>query len=170
MKPKTLSLRDVENFPKKGILFKDISPLLSNPKEMKQLISYLADYWKGKVDKIGGFDARGFIFGSLLAYEMGLPFFMLRKKGKLPGECREVSYDLEYGSASLEMQTDAVKPGEKVLLVDDLLATGGTALAGCQLVEQVGGVIVGCQFIIDLAELPGKEKLSGYNIQSVITC
>lgn len=170
MKPKMLSLRNIEDFPKPGILFKDISPLLATPKEMKQLITYLSGYWKGKVHKIGGFDARGFIFGSLLSYEMNLPFFMLRKKGKLPGACNEVSYDLEYGSASLEVQADAVATGDKVLLIDDLLATGGTALAGCQLVERSGAEVVGVQFIIELGDLSGRKVLGNYNIQSIITC
>lgn len=172
-KPKTLPLQDIPDFPKKGILFKDISPLLANPKEMKQLIGYLAGYWghhNKKIKKIGGFDARGFVFASALAYEMGLPFFMLRKKGKLPGDCKEVSYDLEYGSASLEVQVDAVAKGERVLLIDDLLATGGTALAGCQLVEQLGGEVVGIQFIVELGDLPGRKVLADYNVKSIITC
>lgn len=169
-KPKFLSLKDVPDFPKEGILFKDISPLLENPKEFKHLIGYLAHFWKGKVEKIGGFDARGFIFASALAYEMELPFFMLRKKGKLPGECVEVSYDLEYGSASLEIQADTTKNGERVLLIDDLLATGGTALAGSILVEKLGGAIVGIQFIIELTELNGREKLSKYPVHSILEC
>jgi adenine phosphoribosyltransferase len=168
MKPKKLSLRDIPDFPKKGFLFKDISPLLANPKELKQLVKYLAGYWKGKIDKVGGFDARGFIFASMLSYEMELPFFMLRKKGKLPGKCEEVSYNLEYGSASLEIQAHAVKKGERVLLIDDLLATGGTALAGCQLVEQLGGEVVGVQCIVELADLPGRKTLANYNVKSII--
>ena len=168
LRPKSLSLRDVPDFPKKGILFKDISPLLANPKELKQLIGYLSGYWKGRIDKIGGFDARGFIFASMLAYEMELPFFMLRKKGKLPGECKETSYDLEYGSASLEVQVDSVKKGERILLIDDLLATGGTALAGCKLVESLGGEVSGVQFIVELKDLPGRKALSSYNVQSIL--
>ncbi len=170
-KPKTLNLRDVSDFPKKGIIFKDISPLLKSPHEFKQLVRYLAEYWEGKVDSIGGFDARGFIFASALAYEMGLPFFMLRKKGKLPGPCKEVSYNLEYGSASLEVQDDAVsRKSERVLLIDDLLATGGTALAGCKLVESVGGEIVGIQFIVELGKLNGRKVLKGYKVSSIFTC
>lgn len=168
VKPKNISLRDINDFPKKGIVFKDISPLLANPSEMKELIIYLADFWKGKIDKIGGFDARGFIFASMLAYEMGLPFFMLRKKGKLPGECIEISYDLEYGSASIELQKDAITSGEKILLIDDLLATGGTAHAGCKLVEEVGGVVSGIQFIIELKDLKGRNLLAGYKTESIL--
>lgn len=168
MKPQKISLRNIPDFPKKGILFKDISPLLANPKELKQLTKYLAGFWEGKIDKIGGFDARGFIFGSMLAYEMDLPFFMLRKKGKLPGNCEEISYNLEYGSASLEIQDDAVKKDDRVLLIDDLLATGGTALAGCKLVEKVGGDVAGLQFIIELESLQGRQKLSLYKVDSII--
>ncbi len=170
-RPETVSLRDVHDFPKKGITFKDISPLLKSPNELKQLIRYLAGSWEGKIDSIGGFDARGFIFASLLAYEMELPFFMLRKKGKLPGACKEVSYDLEYGSASLEIQDDAVeRKGERVLLIDDLLATGGTARAGCQLVESVGGKVAGIQFIVELEGLPGRKALAGYKVRSILSC
>ena len=170
MKPEKLSLRDVKDFPKPGILFKDISPLLGNPEELRQLVKYLANEWEGKVNKIVGFDARGFIFGSLLAYEMNLPFAMLRKKGKLPGSCESVTYDLEYGSAALEIQSDSVKRGEKILLVDDLLATGGTALAGCKLVEKLGGKVAGIQFVIELKDLPGREALNHYDVYSVIQC
>lgn len=162
-------IRTIDHFPKEGIAFKDISPLLANPEALKSLIKHLAKEWSGTVEKIGGFDARGFIFGSLLAYEMGLPFFMLRKKGKLPGVCKEESYDLEYGSASLEIQDDSVKQGERVLLIDDLLATGGTALAGCKLIESLGGTVTGIQFIIELVDLDGKEKLKEYNIRSYIS-
>lgn len=168
VKPPKVSLKEVKDFPKEGILFKDISPMLAKPKELRQVIRYCAEIWKGKIDIIGGFDARGFIFASLLAYEMKLPFFMLRKLGKLPGECHTVSYDLEYGSASLEMQQDAVQPGDKVLLVDDLLATGGTALAGCRLVELSGGIVTGLQFIIELKDLGGKDLLSRYEVHSVV--
>lgn len=135
---------------------------------MKQLVKYLAGFWGGKIDKVAGFDARGFIFGSLLAYEMDIPFVMLRKKGKLPGKCEEVTYDLEYGSASLEIQSDAIKKDDRVLLVDDLLATGGTALAGCELIERLGGRVSGLQFVIELEGLLGRKKLSQYEVHSVI--
>lgn len=166
----SVSYREIPDFPKKGIMFKDISPVLANPKEFDALIKFLAKQWKGKVDKIGGFDARGFIFASALAYEMKIPFFMLRKKGKLPGLCKEVSYGLEYGEAVLEIQEDALKKKEKVLLIDDLLATGGTAKAGCELVESLGAVVAGVQFIIALNGLPGKEVLSPYNVHSLVWC
>jgi adenine phosphoribosyltransferase len=165
----SIPFRTIPDFPKPGIMFKDISPLLEKPAEFKQLISSLAESWEGKVDKIGSFDARGFLFASALAYEMELPFFMLRKKGKLPGACIEASYDLEYGSASLEIQSDAVKEGERVLLIDDLLATGGTACAGCTLIEKLKGEVVGIQFVIELGDLRGRSALSKYNVQSVIT-
>ncbi len=167
-KPEKLSIGDVADFPKKGIMFKDISPLLANPEEFSGLIKHLAKSWKGKVDKIGGFDARGFIFASTLAYEMKLPFFMLRKKGKLPGETISVKYGLEYGEASLEVGKSAVSAGDKVLLVDDVLATGGTAEAGCKLVEELGGVVIGVQFVLELESLSGRNLLSGYDVHSVV--
>ena len=163
------SIVDVEDFPKKGIMFKDISPLLANSEEFGNLIKYLSKIWKGKVDKIGGFDARGFIFASALAYEMKLPFFMLRKKGKLPGETVSFEYGLEYGEASLEVGKSAVSAGDKVLLVDDILATGGTAEAGCKLVESLNGEVIGLQFIAEIKELSGKDKLSKYSINSVLS-
>lgn len=163
----TSSIIDIADFPKKGIMFKDISPLLASPLEFENLIKYLAKIWGGKANRIGGFDARGFIFASALAYEMKLPFFMLRKKGKLPGETVSVKYGLEYGEASLEIQKAAVKEGDKVLLLDDILATGGTAEAGCKLVESLNGEIIGLQFIAEIKDLSGKDKLSKYNINSV---
>lgn len=167
-KPKKLSIIDVADFPKKGIMFKDISPLLANSEEFNGLIKHIAKTWKGKVDKIGGFDARGFIFTSALAYEMKLPFFMLRKKGKLPGETISVKYGLEYGEASLEVGKSAVSAGDKVLLVDDVLATGGTAEAGCKLVEELGGVVIGAQFVLELESLSGRNLLNGYDVHSVV--
>lgn len=168
-KPEKLSINDIADFPKKGILFKDISPLLANPEEFHGLIKHIAKIWKSKVDKIGGFDARGFIFASALAYEMKLPFFMLRKKGKLPGETISVEYGLEYGEASLEVGKSAVSAGDKVLLVDDVLATGGTAEAGCKLVESLKGEVIGLQFIAEIKDLSGKDKLTKYNINCVLS-
>lgn len=167
-KPKSLLLKDVPDFPKKGIMFKDISPLLANPEEFRNLIKYLAMEWKGKVDKIAGFDARGFIFASALAYEMKLPFFMLRKKGKLPGETFGVNYGLEYGEASLEMLVCSVKDGEKVLLIDDVLATGGTAKAGCELVEKAGGKVAGIHVVLEIESLGGRKLLEKYDVHSVL--
>ena len=168
-KPKTVSMRTVEDFPNKGVVFKDISPLLANPKEFKNLIQYLAKVWGGKIDSIGGFDARGFLFASALAYEMDLPFFMLRKKGKLPGVVISKEYALEYGSATLEVEADAVKLGDRVLLIDDVLATGGTALAGCSLVNTLGGAVAGVQVILEVLSLKGREVLRGYNVNSIVT-
>jgi adenine phosphoribosyltransferase len=170
LKPTHFSIRTILDFPKAGILFKDIAPLLAKPVEAKRLTEHMSKQWQGKIDSIGGFDARGFIFGAMLAYEMELPFFMLRKKGKLPGKCKVVSYDLEYGSASLEIQVGAVKRGARVLLIDDLLATGGTALAGCKLVESLGGKVAGLQFVIELKDLSGRQALDSYEAYSVITC
>jgi adenine phosphoribosyltransferase len=170
MKKLSISLRDIHDFPKPGIIFKDISPLLAKPKEMQALVKHLASLWRGKVDVVCGFDARGFIFASLLAYELSIPFVMLRKKGKLPGKTVSVSYGREYGKSELELQDDAIKSGDKVLLIDDLLATGGTAEAGCRLVELFGGNVEGIQFIVELSSLQGREKLSGYHVSSVVVC
>ena len=162
-------IRNVSNFPKEGIEFKDISPLLENPSAFRYSIQQMANHWQDKkVDKIGGFDARGFLFGTTLAYEMGLPFFMLRKPNKLPFDTISESYDLEYGSNTSEMHTDSVQKGNRVLLVDDLLATGGTMSAGCSLVEKVGGSVVGCQFVIELEQLNGRKLLDGYDVQTLL--
>jgi adenine phosphoribosyltransferase len=163
-----ISLRDVPDFPKKGIMFKDISPLLYNPKEFKECVSYIAKKWDGKIDVIAGFDARGFIFASALALHMNLPFVMLRKAGKLPGAVKQVSYGLEYGESKLEIQESEHLIGKRVLLVDDVLATGGTAEAGAKLIEMSSGVVAGLQFIIELSALEGKKKLSSHEVCSVL--
>jgi adenine phosphoribosyltransferase len=162
-------IKTVENFPKKEISFKDISPLVASPNALKEVVRLI----KGQVDmsnidKIVGFDARGFLFGPLLSVECGIPFVMLRKKGKLPGQCVGVNYDLEYGTNSIELQIDAISEGERVLLIDDLLATGGTAKAGCELVEKVGGIVGSLVFVIELGFLDGVKKLDGYNVVSLI--
>ncbi len=162
-------IRDVKDFPKEGICFKDISPLLGNPKAFNSCIDQLIEVYADKqIDKIGAFDARGFLFGSVMAYRMNKPFFPIRKKGKLPYETVEQSYGLEYGKDTVEMHTDAVAKGERVLLVDDLLATGGTMKAGAQLVEQLEGVVAGCLAVIELTDLPGRERLERYETRSLI--
>lgn len=163
-------VRDVPNFPKEGILFKDISPMLKSPDAMKTVIDIFADRWSGKVDCIAGLDARGFIFGVLLAERLGLPFVMIRKKGKLPGETYSVKYDLEYGTSEQEVQVDAFQKDSRVLIVDDLLATGGTASAACELIEKTGAIVAGSAFVIELADLNGREQLLGkYPIQTLLT-
>ncbi len=162
-------IRNVENFPKQGIQFKDINPLLNNPEAFRESIKALSRlYSVDSYDTIGAFDARGFIFGAALAYETNKPFFPLRKAGKLPYETLQESYDLEYGSNTIEVQIDAIQPGDKVLLIDDLLATGGTMKAGCNLVEKLGGEVRGIGFVIELPGLGGQELLSNYKVKSLI--
>ena len=159
----------VPDFPKKGILFRDMSPLLADPAAFKETIRQMKEAWSSKgITKLGAFDARGFIFASALALEMGLPFFMLRKKGKLPGITVSVSYGLEYGSDVIEMQASAVHGGDVVLLVDDVLATGGTARAGLELIERCGGNVVGLATVMELGFLNGR-KVFGRDVQSLIT-
>lgn len=154
-------IRTIPNWPKEGIMFRDITTLLSDPKGLKNTIDLLFDRYKNKdIDVICGIEARGFILGAALAYKMNLGFIPIRKKGKLPGKTVSVSYDLEYGSDALEMHEDAFDKGSRILLVDDLLATGGTALAGQELVEKLGGDIVEACFIVDLPDLGGGSKLT----------
>ena len=163
-------IRDVADFPQKGIVFKDISPLLGSPAALREAIDRIQDRWTGKIDAIAALDARGFIFGGMLAFQMGLPLVMLRKKGKLPGITRQVAYELEYGSAILEIEADALPHGCRVLVVDDLLATGGTARAACQLIEVCGAQAAGCAFVVELEALEGRKILDGYSIQSLVAC
>lgn len=162
-------IKDVPDFPKPGILFKDISPLLKNPEAMDYVTSIFEKYWEGKADCIAGLDARGFIFGSLLASKMRLPFVMVRKTGKLPGQTCTLPYDLEYGKASIDIQVDAFEHKSRVLIIDDLLATGGTAKAASDLIEMSGGIVAGLGFVIELEELKGRRKLVDQKVQSIIT-
>lgn len=163
-------IRSVPDFPKAGILFRDISPLLASPSALRSAVNLMKKEWDGKgVNKIAGFDARGFIFGSLLAAEMDLPFVMLRKSGKLPGKTVSVNYGLEYGEDVLEIVENAVMEGDNVLLVDDLLATGGTALAGAKLAEVCGGKVAGFAFVIELGGLGGKDKLGDHSMSVLIS-
>ncbi len=154
-------IRNVPDYPKKGIMFRDITPLLQEPHALRDVVLEIADEWNRKIDVIVGLDARGFIFGGALAFEMVLPFVPVRKKGKLPHETIEVEYALEYGTAVAEMHVDALKKGDRVLIVDDLLATGGTASAARDLVEKLGARVVGFAFVIELASLGGKARLGG---------
>ncbi len=163
-------IRSVPDFPIAGILFRDISPLLADADAFDFALNAMAKEWSGKgVTKVAGFDARGFVFGSPLARQMKLPFVMLRKPGKLPGKTLSVSYGLEYGTDVLEMGIGAVSAGDSVLLVDDLLATGGTALAGAHLVEKAGGKVAGYAFAIELDGLGGKEKLADYAMSALMS-
>jgi adenine phosphoribosyltransferase len=162
-------IRDVHDFPIAGIVFKDISPLLGNHGALTETVTRIGDRWGGKIDAVAALDARGFIFGGMLAFKLGLPLVMLRKKGKLPGATIEVAYGLEYGTAVLEVQADTFDPGARVLLVDDLLATGGTAAAGCALIEKSGAIVAGCAFVIELAELGGRKALLGREVQTLVS-
>ena len=163
------TIRDVSDFPKKGIIFKDITTLLSNKEAFKQVIdTFVTRYKDQNIDKIVAADARGFIFGGALAYELGAALVPVRKKGKLPYKTIEASYELEYGIDTLYMHEDAISPGDKVLVLDDLLATGGTAKAICDLIKRLKGDIVEVAFMIELSFLNGRDKLKDYKIFSQI--
>lgn len=162
-------IRDVYDFPKKGIVFKDISPLLSDYQATREAVKQLASLLNGeKIQKVVGMESRGFLFGILLAQELGAGFVPVRKPKKLPFETLSETYDLEYGSDQLEIHTDAISQGERVLIHDDVLATGGTAAATCRLVERLGGNIVQVNFLMELEFLKGREKLAPYVVKSLI--
>ena len=162
-------IRNVPDFPKKGIVFRDITTLLSDSDAFKYSVDKMTEQYKGKeIDLIIGAEARGFIFGALLAYNLGTGFIPIRKPGKLPYKTCETSYDLEYGKNILQMHVDAVKKGDKVLIVDDLVATGGTAKAKADLVEKMGGEVLGFCFLIELEFLNPRKVLKGYEVFSLI--
>jgi adenine phosphoribosyltransferase len=153
-------VRDVPDFPKPGILFRDITPLLGHPEALPAAVDALAaPFRKEGIQQVLGIESRGFVLGAPVAIALGAGFTMARKKGKLPYKTRSVSYDLEYGTDTVEMHTDAVQPGQRVLVVDDLIATGGTAGAAVRLAQDAGAVVVGCAFLIELKFLAGREKL-----------
>ena len=163
------AIRDVVDFPKPGIVFKDITPLLENPEAFRYAIDRMAEFaGKQKAEVILGAEARGYLFAAAVAYKLGLPLIIVRKPGKLPHETIAHTYDLEYGTDTLEIHADAVKDGQRVLLVDDLLATGGTIEACAKLVEKLGGIVAGCAFVIELSFIPGREKLKQYPILTMI--
>src|SRR5688572_7038313 len=162
-------LRDVPDFPKPGILFKDITPLLASPAAMREAIAQLARFDFGRVDKVAAIESRGFLFGVPLALELGVGFVPVRKPGKLPWKTNRVEYVLEYGSDAVEIHQDAVHPGERVLLVDDLLATGGTMGAACKLIESCGATVGGCAFVVELCFLAGRQRLGSHKIESLIS-
>ena len=164
------SIRDVPDFPTKGILFKDITTLLKDPVLFGNAVKAMRDAVEGrKIDVVASIEARGFIFGSALAYLLGAGFVPIRKPGKLPAKTVMEKYELEYGTDQVEMHADAIRPGQQVLLVDDLLATGGTALAACKLIEQLGGKVEVVLFLIELAFLKGRKLLNKYELVSIIT-
>ena len=163
-------IRTVPHYPKEGIMFRDITTLLKDPLGLKLMVSELADRYKGRrIDKIAGIEARGFIVGAPLAYLLGVGFVPIRKQGKLPSETIGHDYELEYGIDRIEMHTDAIEAGDQVLLVDDLVATGGTAEAATHLISQMGGQIIECAFVIDLPDLGGKKRLEklGHSVFSL---
>jgi len=162
-------VRDVPDFPKKGIVFKDLMPLIADPEYFAETIRRLAEWARPREpDLIFGAEARGFIFGGALAYALGAGFIAARKPGKLPRETIEATFDLEYGTDSLQVHRDAVPPGARVIVLDDVLATGGTAKAKLELVEQLGGVVAGVVFVIELTFLHGRDRLDGYDVHSLI--
>lgn len=162
-------IREIPDFPKKGISYKDITPLLQDPGAMKYAVNLFMAGLKGeKIDKVVGIESRGFFFATLLAERLNAGFIPVRKPGKLPYNTHKETYELEYGTDTLEIHEDAIRKGEKVLLHDDVLATGGTALATCKLIEKCGGEIVQCNFLVELGFLKGREKLKNYQVKSLL--
>ena len=163
-------IRAIPDFPKPGILFRDIMPLLQDPRALRAAVDRLAEWAVGRhVDVVLGAESRGFILGSALAYALNAGFVCARKPGKLPYDTVSESYELEYGTDALEVHADAIAPGMNVLIHDDLLATGGTALAKVHLVQKMGGNVVGCAFLVELADLHGRDKLAGLDVHSLVT-
>lgn len=163
------SIRTIPDWPIKGIMFRDITTLMQDPEAFHESCNQLAERYKNvKIDKIAGIDARGFVFGSVLAYKLNIGFIPVRKKGKLPFKTITESYALEYGTNEIELHEDAISKGEKILIVDDLIATGGTMKAAINLVEKLGGIVEECAFVIELPELGGREKLKGYKVFSLV--
>lgn len=161
-------LRDIHDFPKPGIVFKDFTPLLGDGPALREVVDDIAGRYAGRVDAVVGIEARGFIIGAAVAYALGVGFVPVRKAGKLPGDTHEATYTLEYGSASLEIHVDALVEGHRVVIIDDVLATGGTAAATCGLVERAGGQVVAIEVILELGFLDGRSALPGREIHSVL--
>jgi len=162
-------IRDIPDFPKEGVIFKDITLLLQNPDALKETTNELFKLLNGqKINKVVGMESRGFLFGPMLASKLNAGFVPIRKPGKLPSTTLSETYDLEYGTDTLEIQIDAIEKGDKVLIHDDVLATGGTANAACKLIERLGGEIVQCNFLIELTFLNGSSKINDYSVQSLL--
>ncbi|HET8807591.1 MAG TPA: adenine phosphoribosyltransferase [Methylophaga sp.] len=165
----TPHIREISNFPTPGVLFKDITPLLRNPQAMNLAVQgMIQPFQDHPITAVAGMEARGFMFGALVAHELNVGFIPLRKPGKLPYYTHCVDYDLEYGSSAMEIHRDAIVEGDKILIVDDVLATGGTALASCQLIETLGGDVVGCTFLLEISALKGRQKLKAYSLHSLL--
>lgn len=163
------TMRDVEDFPEPGVTFKDITPVLSDGDLLAEAVRAHADPYLGRVDLVAGLEARGFIFGAAVALHLGVGFLPVRKAGKLPGPTVGVDYDLEYGSARLEVHADDLPDGARVLVIDDVLATGGTAAAGCRLIERCGGTVAAVEVLTEIAALDGRTLLEGYTVRSLVT-
>ena len=161
-------IRDVPDFPKPGIVFKDITPLLADREAFRATIDRFVERFRGQVDTVLGIESRGFLIGAAVAYGLGTGVALVRKPGKLPAQTYAARYELEYGTATLEVHKDAVEPGERVLIVDDVLATGGTARAAAELVERIGGKVIGIACLIELGFLNGRDKLEGYDLLTLI--
>lgn len=163
------TLRDVPDFPEPGVTFKDITPVIADAELFAEVVRAHAEPWQGRVDAVAGLEARGFIFGAAIALHMGLGFVPVRKAGKLPGPTIGVDYALEYGTARIEVQREAVAPGARVLVVDDVLATGGTAAAACELLETCGAVVPGVEVLVEIEALGGRDVLAGRAVRSLVT-
>jgi len=164
-------IRTIVDFPHEGIMFRDVTTLFADPRGFRMCIDQMLHPYAGQpIDKVVGLEARGFILGGAIAHQLGTGFVPVRKKGKLPGTTISQDYKLEYGEAIVEIHDDAIEAGERILVVDDLLATGGTAEAGIKLIERLGGDIVGCSFIVDLPELGGRKKLQSMNMDVQVLC
>jgi adenine phosphoribosyltransferase len=162
-------LRDIPDFPQPGVVFKDYTPLIADGAALAAVVGDIAERYRGRVDVVVGIEARGFILGAAVAYELGLGMVPVRKAGKLPGETILESYTLEYGTAQIEVHSDAFLPGQRVLVIDDVLATGGTAAATCQLVERAGAIVAGVDVILELEFLHGREKLGERPVHAILT-
>lgn len=163
-------IREIPDFPKEGILFKDITPILQNPETYNYVIDKMVEYYSEvEIDYVAAIEARGFLFGPQIAMRLDKGFIPIRKPGKLPAEVISAEYELEYGTNTIEIHKDAIKPGDKVLLIDDLLATGGTTKAAINLIEQLDGEVIGIGFLLELEALEGRDELKGYNVYSLIS-
>lgn len=163
------ALRDIPDFPEPGVTFKDITPLLADAALFADVVAEHARPWDGRVDAVAGLEARGFIFGAAVAVHLSVGFVPVRKAGKLPGRTVGLDYDLEYGSARIEVHDDAIAPGARVLVVDDVLATGGTAAAACRLLESCGAEVPGIEVLVEIAALGGRTALTGRDVRSLVT-
>ncbi|MFV0475609.1 MAG: adenine phosphoribosyltransferase [Pikeienuella sp.] len=173
MSQKTISdyIRSIPDFPKEGIIFRDVTTLMADPRGFRMAVDMLVHPYAGRrIDRVAGLEARGFILGGAVAHQLSVGFTPIRKKGKLPWRTIAEEYTLEYGQAVMEIHDDAIQPGESVLLVDDLLATGGTAAAGVRLIERLGGEVMGCAFVIDLPDLGGRARLEGMGLKVHALC